>query len=49
MTIRRVAAALAIGVAMVLWSCGGGGDGGSGAAPPSNNWDSMVWDQGKWG
>jgi len=51
MTLRRVAAALVIGAAMFLWGCGGGGggDSGSGAAPPSNSWDSMVWDQGNWG
>jgi hypothetical protein len=48
MTIRRVALALAIGAAMLLCDCGGGGGGDSGAAP-SNNWDSMVWDQGNWG
>lgn len=47
MTFRRLTAALAIGVALVLGGCGGGGDGA--AAPPSNNWDSMVWDQGNWG
>jgi hypothetical protein len=51
MTIKGVAAALTIGVAILLCSCGGGGGGGSSnsAAPPSNNWDSLVWDQGNWG
>jgi hypothetical protein len=51
MTIRHVLAALVIGAVMVLCGCGGGGGGGgsTGAAPPSNSWDSMVWDQANWG
>lgn len=37
--------------AMLLSACGGGGGGGGGTptnAPDSGNWDTMVWDQGKW-
>jgi hypothetical protein len=50
MTIRRVAAALAISAVMVLSACGGGGgDDNPTTTPPSNNWDSMIWDQGSWG
>ena len=47
MNIRILAATLLIGVAMVLSACGGGSSGN--ASPPSNNWDSMLWDQGNWG
>jgi len=47
MTIRKLIAVLAIGAALALSSCGGGG--GDGSNPPSNNWDSMRWDQGNWG
>lgn len=50
MTFRRLAAIALIGAALLLDSCGGGGGGGDNTpAPPSNNWDSMVWDQGSWG
>ena len=49
MSIRRMATALAIGAALLLGSCSGGGGGGGGTPTPSNNWDSMVWDQGNWG
>jgi len=49
MTIRRVAVALVIGAAIVLYGCPGGGGGyGSSMVSPSNNWDSMIWDQGYW-
>jgi hypothetical protein len=47
MNIRILAATLLIGVAMVLSACGGRSSGN--ASPPSNNWDSMIWDQGNWG
>ena len=50
MTIKRAAAALIIAATIGLSSCGSGGfDESSPAAAPSNDWDSMVWDQGKWG
>jgi hypothetical protein len=52
MAFQRFAATMAIGLVLLLCSCGGGGGGGGGGgnvAPPSNNWDSMVWDQGSWG
>ncbi len=49
MAIRRVAAAPVIGAAMFLFACGGRDGTSTGAPPPSNNWDSMVWDQGNWG
>ena len=48
MKTRHAVAALVIGVALVLSSCSKSGGGDSGAAAPSNNWDSMIWDQGKW-
>ena len=39
---------------LTLGACNGGGGGGGGgsnsnAAPTSNNWDSLIWDQGNWG
>jgi hypothetical protein len=37
-----------MGAAMLLDSCGGGDGSSGGTAPPLNNWDSMVWDQGSW-
>jgi hypothetical protein len=50
MSLRRIAAIVLIGTALLLDSCGGGGGGGGGGTPaPSSNWDSMVWDQGNWG
>ena len=47
MTIKQLAGALLIALAALFSSCGGGF--GDPPATPSNNWDSMVWDQGKWG
>ena len=43
-------------LALFLTACGGGGSGGGGNGnnnnnPPqtsSNNWDSLVWDEGEW-
>jgi hypothetical protein len=39
--------------AAILAACHKGGGGASGNStptptPPSSNWDSMIWDQGKW-
>jgi len=49
MTLRRIAAIVLIGTALVLVSCSRGGGSNDGAPAPSSNWDSMVWDQGTWG
>lgn len=40
-------------VAAILAACHKGGGGASSdssptTTPPSSNWDSMIWDQGKW-
>jgi len=55
MTLKRAVAALAICAATLLSGCGGGGGGGGGTGgggggttQPLNNWDAMIWDQGKW-
>jgi hypothetical protein len=46
-----------LAIFLALSACGGGGGGSVSATPPagnppppgSNAWDSMIWDQGKWG
>ena len=35
-------------ICLVLFGCGGGGGSSDSASAPSNNWDSLVWDQGNW-
>ncbi|HNP65241.1 MAG TPA: hypothetical protein PKH39_14995 [Woeseiaceae bacterium] len=47
MTIKCVVTMLILSTALLLASCGS--DGGKETnEPPSNDWDSMVWDQGNW-
>jgi len=48
MTIQRAGAVLLVAATLLLSSCGKGAVTGPPAAP-SNNWDSMLWDQGSWG
>jgi hypothetical protein len=40
---------IVLGLCLGLAACGGGGGDSSSPPAPSNNWDSMRWDQGKWG
>jgi len=46
---RRYRFAIVLGLCLGLAACGGGGGDSSSPPAPSNNWDSMRWDQGNWG
>jgi len=48
MTLRQASVALLITAALLLGIAAAGGARSS-TAPPSNLWDSMIWDHGSWG
>jgi hypothetical protein len=56
-TMTRTIRFALLAIFLALSACGGGGGGSVSATPPagnppppgSNAWDSMIWDQGKWG
>jgi len=48
-TFSKLCAALLLAVLVAACSKSNSSDTATAPGAPSNNWDSMVWDQGNWG
>lgn len=49
MTLKRLAQALVLCAATLLWSCNGGDGDGGGTSSSIGIWDNSTWDNATWG